>query len=143
MTHGRRMCIPSPSERVSNHILGALYCFRSSYWPPPKGAASSVPVLISRTSPSTWRPPPPRRPAHFAAMTHAACTAGRGLATIRDKMGHCLHDLFTSLVRLGSPSEECCIRKAVNERGLNSGPVGLADAISEDEAATGTAFALM
>ena len=26
--------------------------------------------------------------------------------------------------------------------GLNSGPVGLADAISEDEAATGTAFAL-
>ena len=40
-------------------------------------------------------------------------------------------------------SEECCIRKAVNERGLNSGPVGLADAISEDEAATGTAFALM
>ena len=38
--------------------------------------------------------------------------------------------------------EECCIRKAVNERGLNSGPVGLADAISEDEAATGTAFAL-
>ncbi len=40
-------------------------------------------------------------------------------------------------------SEECCIRKAVNERGLNSGPVGLADASSEDEAATGTAFAFM
>jgi len=40
-------------------------------------------------------------------------------------------------------SEECCIRKAVNERGLNSGPVGLADATSEDEAAMGTAFASM
>jgi hypothetical protein len=39
--------------------------------------------------------------------------------------------------------EESCIRKAVDERGLNSGLVGLADAISEDEAATGTAFALM
>src|SRR5271166_5762325 len=32
--------------------------------------------------------------------------------------------------------EESCIRKAVGERGLNSGPVGLADATSEDEAAS-------
>ncbi len=40
-------------------------------------------------------------------------------------------------------SEERCIRKAVGECGLNSGPVGLADATSEDEAVTGTAFALM
>jgi len=37
--------------------------------------------------------------------------------------------------------EESCIRKAITERGLKSGPVGLADAIAEDEAATGTAFA--
>ena len=37
-------------------------------------------------------------------------------------------------------SEECCIRKAVNERGLNSGPVGLADAISEDECRDGHSF---
>src|SRR5271166_479908 len=46
-------------------------------------------------------------------------------------------------LEISASSEECCICKAVNERGLNSGPVGLADAISEDEAATGTAFALM
>jgi len=39
--------------------------------------------------------------------------------------------------------EESCIRRAVNERGLNSDLVGPADASSEDEAATGTAFALM
>ena len=45
-------------------------------------------------------------------------------------------------LEISASSEECCIRKAVNERDLNSGPVGLADAISEDEAATGTAFAL-
>ena len=76
MTHGRRMCIPSPFERASNHILGASYCFRSSYWAFPKGAASFVPVLMSRTSPSTWRPPPPRRPAPFAGPTRAAYTAG-------------------------------------------------------------------
>ena len=56
--HGRRMRIPSHSERLSNHIHGASSCFRSSYWEPPKGAASSVPVLMSRTSPSIWRPPP-------------------------------------------------------------------------------------
>ena len=29
------------------------------------------------------------------------------------------------------------------KRGLNAGPLGLADTIAEDEAATGTAFALM
>jgi hypothetical protein len=40
-------------------------------------------------------------------------------------------------------SEESCIHKAITERGLYSGPVGLADAIAEDEAATGTAFTLM
>ena len=40
-------------------------------------------------------------------------------------------------------SEESCIRRAVNERGLTSDLVGPADASSEDEAATGTAFALM
>jgi hypothetical protein len=38
--------------------------------------------------------------------------------------------------------EESCIRRAVDERGLNSGPVGPADTNAEDEAATGTAFAL-
>jgi hypothetical protein len=47
------------------------------------------------------------------------------------------------MANTSAPSEECCIRKAVDELGLNSGPVGLADAISDDEAATGTAFALM
>ena len=31
---------------------------------------------MSRTSPSTWRSPPPRRPAPSAAPTPAACTAG-------------------------------------------------------------------
>ena len=46
-------------------------------------------------------------------------------------------------LEISASSEECCIRKAVDELGLNSGPVGLADAISEDEAATGTAFASM
>jgi hypothetical protein len=40
-------------------------------------------------------------------------------------------------------SAERCIRKAVSERGLNPGRVGLADAISEDEAAMGTVFALV
>jgi hypothetical protein len=39
--------------------------------------------------------------------------------------------------------EESCIRKAVAERGLTPAPVGLADTTAEDEAATGTAFALM
>ena len=42
-----------------------------------------------------------------------------------------------------APSEESCIRKAVGERGLIAGPVGLADTTAEDEAATGMAFALM
>ena len=40
-------------------------------------------------------------------------------------------------------SEESWIRKAVGERGLSPGPVGLADPTAEDEAATGTALALM
>jgi hypothetical protein len=35
------------------------------------------------------------------------------------------------------------IRKAVNERGLDSSPVGLADTTAEDEAAMGTAFAFI
>jgi len=39
--------------------------------------------------------------------------------------------------------EESCIRKAVAERGLTPAPVGLADPTAEDEAATGTALALM
>ena len=33
-------------------------------------------------------------------------------------------------------SEESCIRKAVSERGLSQGPVGLADATAENEAAS-------
>jgi hypothetical protein len=40
-------------------------------------------------------------------------------------------------------SEESCIRKAVDERSFIPGSVGLADTTAEDEAATGTAFALM
>ena len=39
--------------------------------------------------------------------------------------------------------EESCIRRAVAECGLTPGPDGLADTTAEDEAATGTAFALM
>jgi hypothetical protein len=39
--------------------------------------------------------------------------------------------------------EEHCIRKAVAEGGYTPAPVGLADTTAEDEAATGTAFALM
>jgi len=39
-------------------------------------------------------------------------------------------------------SEASCIRKAVDERGLIPGPVGLADTTAADEAATGTAFAI-
>ena len=70
MTRGRRRSIPSPSQPVSNHVPGASCCFRSSCWALPKGAASSVPVSMSRTSPSIWRPPPPRRPAPSAATTH-------------------------------------------------------------------------
>jgi hypothetical protein len=44
---------------------------------------------------------------------------------------------------MSSLSEESCIRKAVTERGLTSGLIGLADTTAENEAATGTAFALM
>ena len=44
--------------------------------------------------------------------------------------------------RQRAPSEESCIRKAVAERGLTPGPAGLADTTAEDEAATGTAFAI-
>jgi hypothetical protein len=40
-------------------------------------------------------------------------------------------------------SAERCIRKAAPEPSPISGFVGLADATAEDEAATGTAFALM
>jgi hypothetical protein len=58
------------------------------------------------------------------------------MATILSEMGHCLHNLFTLLGGLGSPSAESCIRKAVAERGLTPGPVGLADAKAEDEAAS-------
>src|SRR6516165_4663471 len=43
---------------------------------------------------------------------------------------------------LGALSEESCIRKAVAERGLTPGPAGLVDTTAEDEAATGTAFAI-
>ena len=42
-----------------------------------------------------------------------------------------------------SDGQESCIRRAVNEHGLKSDLGGPADASSEDEAATGTAFALM
>ena len=41
-----------------------------------------------------------------------------------------------------APLAESCIHKAVAERGLTPGHVGLADANAEDESATGTAFAL-
>src|SRR5262245_63293337 len=40
-------------------------------------------------------------------------------------------------------SAESWIRKAVGDRGLTPGPVGLADPTAEDEAATGTALALL
>jgi hypothetical protein len=43
----------------------------------------------------------------------------------------------------GALSAESCIRKAVTERGITPGLVGLADTTAEDEAATGTGFALM
>jgi hypothetical protein len=42
-----------------------------------------------------------------------------------------------------APSAESCIRKALDGARHHPGLVGLADAKSEDEAATGTAFALM
>jgi hypothetical protein len=42
-----------------------------------------------------------------------------------------------------APSAESCIRKAVAERGIAPGLVGLADTTAEDEAATGMAFAFM
>src|SRR5262245_12110759 len=57
------------------------------------------------------------------------------MATIRDKLGHCLHDSFTMTPPAGSPSAESCIRKAVVERGFTPGRVGLADTKREDEAA--------
>ena len=40
-------------------------------------------------------------------------------------------------------SAESCLLKAVGELGLHSGRVDLAGTSSEDEAATGTAFAFM
>jgi hypothetical protein len=40
-------------------------------------------------------------------------------------------------------SDKCCIREAVNQRGLIPDPIGLADTTAEDQAATGTAFALI
>jgi hypothetical protein len=43
---------------------------------------------------------------------------------------------------VSSLSAESCIRKAEAERGLGTGLVSLADAKAEDEAATGTGFAL-
>src|SRR4051794_19110970 len=46
-------------------------------------------------------------------------------------------------MRSDALSAESCIRKAVLERGLTPGLVGLADTKPEDEAATGTAFAFV
>ena len=71
------------------------------------------------------------------------CVAFWMVAMIRRKISGCWVSRPEPNTCQNRNSEESCIRKAVNERGLNSGPVGLADASSEDEAATGTAFALM
>src|SRR5262249_45837218 len=38
MAHGRRMYLPSLSERPWYRIFGASCCFRSSCWEPPKEA---------------------------------------------------------------------------------------------------------
>src|SRR5512142_514298 len=82
------------------------------------------------------------RRAARGALQHAGGTVDRGaelpwgMATIRDKMGHYLHESFTEATRARSPSAESCIRKAVVERGLTPGLVGLADAKAEDEAAS-------
>jgi hypothetical protein len=45
-------------------------------------------------------------------------------------------------IEINEQCEESCIRKAVGERGLIPGPVGLADTTAEDGAATGTSFGL-
>ena len=58
------------------------------------------------------------------------------MATIRDKLGHLRFGPLQTAVKLGAFSAESCIRKAVAERGLTPGPVGLADAKAEDEAAS-------
>ncbi len=68
--------IPSPPESIPKNAPGAPWCFRSNCWALPKGAASSVPVSMSSSSPSTWRSPRPRRHAPSAAPTPAACAAG-------------------------------------------------------------------
>jgi hypothetical protein len=75
---------------------------------------------------------------------HATRTAkGTKVAFARENQGDRPSDPIQGLGAGVRDSEESCIRKAVGECGLNSGPVGLADATSEDEPATGTAFALM
>jgi hypothetical protein len=53
MIRGRKRSIRSPSQSVSNHVLGALDCFRSSSCALPMRVASSMSVSTSRTSPST------------------------------------------------------------------------------------------
>lgn len=75
MIGGRGRSIPSPSQPISNHVSGASRCFRSSCRALPMGVASSAPRSRSRTSPSLWQPPLPRRLVPFAATTHPACAA--------------------------------------------------------------------
>jgi transposase len=52
MKCGRSMCIPSLSERLSNHIHGVSPCCRLSYWEPPKGAT----VHLATTAPAAACP---------------------------------------------------------------------------------------
>src|SRR5512142_2089726 len=76
MIRDRRRSIPSPYQSISNHVPGALCCFRSICCAFPKGAFLSAPFSMSRTLLSIWRPSPLLRPAPFAVTTHPACPAG-------------------------------------------------------------------
>ncbi len=67
---------------------------------------------------------------------------GAEVAFARENRGIATPGLFSGRRGRIAPFAESCIRKAVAERGLTPGLVGLADAKAEDEAATGTAFAL-
>ncbi len=126
MKHGRRMYIPSPTERVSNHILGDRSCFRTSYWEPPKGAASFVPALISRNSPSTRRRPPPRRPAQSAATIHAACIAGTAA-------GSTTYPALAGACGSSSPSAASFARCSTAPPHLRRAPPGVRCAVGTDD----------
>src|SRR5208337_2851804 len=103
-------------------VSGAIPAARSA----PAWRADSLAVLDRRAAelrrfPSLWR---------SARRSHRPKPAFRKVILDGDRRSDGRY------LEISASSEESCIRRAVNECGLNSGPVGLADATSEDEAAS-------